>query len=46
MRSDVSRGRTDLDPRLRGDDGAVSGRCALGHRRRFDAFDLALNHAQ
>jgi len=35
-----------LDPRLRGDDGAVSDHCAVGHRRRFDAFDLALNRAQ
>jgi len=46
MRSEGAVVDLALDPRLRGDDGAVSDRCALGHRRRFDAFDLALNHAQ
>jgi hypothetical protein len=37
---------TEVAPRLRGDDGAVSCRFAAGHRRRFDAFDLALNRAR
>jgi hypothetical protein len=46
MRSDLLCADDKLDPRLRGDDGAVSARCALGHRRRFDAFDLALNHTK
>jgi hypothetical protein len=46
MRSDVLRNSHWLDPCLHGDDGAVSNRFALGHHRRFDAFDLALNHAQ
>jgi len=46
MPSDLPPLSADLDPRLRGDDGAVSCRLAAGHRRRFDAFDLALNRAR
>jgi len=46
MRSDAACGPTDLDPRLRGDNGAVADLCALGQRRRFDAFDSALNDVQ
>jgi len=46
MRSEIAAFDLASDPRLGGDDGAVSDRCALGHRRRFDAFDLALDRAQ
>jgi hypothetical protein len=46
MRSDFPSADAEVDPRLRGDDGAVSRRFAAGHRRRFDAFDRALNRAR